>query len=88
MIESRQLTDRERVSWLQLSRTENIGPVTFKSLLQKFGTAEKAINALPELARKGASPRVYSRTLAEDEIAAAVKVGASFVAAGEFWVSG
>lgn len=83
MIETRQLSDRERVSWLQLSRTENIGPVTFKSLLQKFGTAEKAIAALPDVARKGLAPRIYNRMAAEDEIAAALKVGAQFVAAGE-----
>ncbi len=83
MIEPRQLSDSERVSWLQLSRTENIGPVTFKSLLQKFGTAENAIAALPDISRKGPSPRLYSRSAAEDEVAAALKIGARFVAAGE-----
>ncbi len=83
MIEPRKLTDKERVCWLQLSRTENIGPITFKNLLQKFGSAELAIAALPDMSRKGVQPRLYSRSAAEDEFASANKIGARFVAAGE-----
>ena len=59
---------------LQLIRTQNVGAVTFFSLIQRFGTAGKALKALPELAAKGGrkTPLVaYSRAEAEKEITAA-----------------
>jgi DNA processing protein len=83
---SRQLTDQERVSWLRLSRTENIGPVTFRQLLQRYGTASAAIAVLPELSRKGGRNqpiRPYGQVEAETEIAKAQNLNAFFVTAGE-----
>lgn len=47
------LDEAEKIAWLRLIRTENIGPITFYHLLQNFGTAQKAIEALPALSRKG-----------------------------------
>ena len=47
------LDEKEQIAWLRLIRTENIGPITFYSLMQSFGTAQKAIEALPTLSRKG-----------------------------------
>ena len=47
------LDEKEKIAWLRLIRTENIGPITFYQLLQNFGTAQKAIAALPTLSRKG-----------------------------------
>src|SRR5258708_166157 len=38
------LTDRERLAWLQLIRSENVGPATFRSLINHFGTAQAALN--------------------------------------------
>jgi DNA processing protein len=79
-----QLSDEERVNWLRLSRTENIGPV--KSLLQRFGSATAAIAGLPDLATKGGKRqdvRIYSKSAAEDDIARARKANANFIAAGE-----
>jgi DNA processing protein len=86
MITPRQLTDEERVNWLQLARTEHIGPVTFHALVSRFGSAGAAIEALPELSRRGGRLRavaVYSRSKAEDEIALATKLNARVVAPGE-----
>jgi len=45
--------DAERTARLRLYRTRNIGPVTFRKLLLQFGTARAALDALPELARRG-----------------------------------
>lgn len=42
----------ERLDWLQLIRTPNIGPVTFHRLIGRYGAAAKAIDALPELSRE------------------------------------
>jgi DNA processing protein len=47
------LSDAERRDWLRLARTENVGPVTFDQLIQRFGTASRALAALPELAQRG-----------------------------------
>jgi len=43
----------EKFAWLRLIRTENVGPVTFYQLIEKFGSAQNALTALPELAAKG-----------------------------------
>ncbi len=43
----------EKLAWLRLIRTENVGPVTFYRLMERYGSAETAIEALPELSRKG-----------------------------------
>jgi DNA processing protein len=62
------------------------GPRTFRALINHFGGARAAIEALPGLARRGGSagaPQIYSREHAEREIETARKLGAAFVAVGE-----
>ena len=51
------LTDGERIDWLRLIRSENVGPRTFSSLLHRYGSARAALDALPELARRGGAAR-------------------------------
>jgi predicted Rossmann fold nucleotide-binding protein DprA/Smf involved in DNA uptake len=46
-----QLSDRQRLSWLRLIRSENVGPATFRALVNQFGGAEAALDALPALWR-------------------------------------
>lgn len=80
------LSERQRLAWLRLIRSDNIGPVTFRELINHFGSAERALDALPELSRRGGaarSPRVASISEAEREIAAAERFGARFVGIGE-----
>ena len=47
----------ERLAWLRLIRSENVGPVTFRGLLARFGGAEATLRALPDLARRGGRTR-------------------------------
>jgi DNA processing protein len=47
------LNDAQRRAWLRLARTENVGPVTFASLIARFGSAEAALAELPRLAARG-----------------------------------
>lgn len=47
------LTDPERRDWLRLMRSERVGPISFFQLLKRFGSAAAALEALPELARRG-----------------------------------
>jgi DNA processing protein len=64
------LTDEERLDWLRLIRSQNVGPRTFRTLLNHFGDARAALEALPALARRGGSvvPKICSREAAEREI--------------------
>src|SRR5262245_30896869 len=67
------LSDEERLDWLRLIRSENVGPRTFRALLEHFGSARAALDALPDLARRGGAARptrVCSRAEAERELAA------------------
>lgn len=81
-----QLSDRQRLNWLRLIRTPNVGPASFRDLVNRFGSAEAAIEMLPGVMRaSGAdrSVRIPSLAEAEAEIEAARRFGARFVAVGE-----
>jgi DNA processing protein len=80
------LTDEQRFDWLRLIRSENIGPRTFRSLINHYGGARAALDALPELARRGGASRpvrICPREDAEREFAAVRRRDISFVALGE-----
>jgi DNA processing protein len=47
------LNDTQRRAWLRLARTENVGPVTFASVMARFGSAAAALAELPRLAARG-----------------------------------
>jgi DNA processing protein len=80
------LTDEQRVDWLRLIRSDNVGPRTFRTLLTHSGNARAALAALPDLARRGGASkaaRICPREDAEREIEAAQAIGVRFVAVGE-----
>ena len=70
---------------LRLLRTPGVGPVTYRQLLARFGAAAAAIEALPQLARRGGgdAPRVPDAGLVEREQAAAARIGARYLLLGE-----
>jgi DNA processing protein len=80
-----QLSGRQRRSWLRLIRSENVGPATFRALVNQFGGAEAALDALPALSRRGGRPsiRIFTESEADAEIEAADHAGAHLVAMGE-----
>jgi DNA processing protein len=49
------MLDSERRAWLRLARTENVGPVTFRNLVARFGSASAALEEVPRLAARGGS---------------------------------
>ena len=79
------LTDEQRLDWLRLIRSDNVGPRTFRDLVNHSGGARAALEALPALARRGgaAGTRICSREEAEAELKAARARGIEFVAMGE-----
>ncbi|MET3240071.1 putative Rossmann fold nucleotide-binding protein DprA/Smf involved in DNA uptake [Bradyrhizobium japonicum] len=81
-----ELTEAERVDRLRLIRSDNVGPRTFRSLVDHFGTARAALERLPDLARRGGaarSGRICSADEAKAELAASRKFGIAWLAPGE-----
>ncbi|MEN3791299.1 DNA-processing protein DprA [Fulvimarina sp. MAC3] len=77
-------THEMQVSWLRLYRSENVGPVTFRQLINRYGGAEATLEALPELAARGGRRiEVADRGAIEAEFARAKKLGAVFSCMGE-----
>lgn len=72
------LGEHERVACLRLIRSGNVGPVTFRELINTFGGAVAALEALPELSRRGGGKalRLCPKSRAEDELAHARRLGA------------
>ncbi len=80
------LSDDERIERVRLARTENVGPIGFRQLMERFGTASAALSALPTLARRGgrrAPIRICPRELAERELESAAALSAHPLTLGE-----
>lgn len=76
------LSDEQLVDWLRLIRSENIGPRTFLALIDRFGGAGAALEALPALAAKllrGRAVRIAPRDEILREMDAAAKMGVRFI---------
>ena len=80
-----ELTEAERLDRLRLIRSDNVGPRTFRSLLDHCGSAGAALEQLPELARRGGRRdfRICSKDVARAELAASHKLGIRLLAPGE-----
>ncbi|MEW7006898.1 DNA-processing protein DprA [Lentilitoribacter sp. EG35] len=80
------LTEKQRLNWLRLIRSNNVGPATFRDLVTNCGSAEKAIEMLPELSRRGGSRKsikIASIQEAEAELEMISKFGARLIGIGE-----
>src|SRR6266699_6376220 len=80
------LTEAQRIDWLRLIRSDNVGPRTFRSLINHFGGARAALERLPDLARRGGAARpgrICSEEDARAELMASKKLGVSLVAPDE-----
>ncbi len=69
------MTDKEKLDWLRLLRTEGIGQITFHKLIGKYGNATKAIEFLSSLTKY----KVPDISIAEKEIENAEKIGAKIL---------
>jgi DNA processing protein len=80
------LNDEQRLAWLRLIRSENIGPSTFRDLLNHFGSASDAIEAIPELSQRGGAKKaikICSYEKAEQELEQAHHMGIQIICLGE-----
>ncbi len=75
----------DRIARLRLIRSANIGPVTYFQLLQRFGSAEAALRAVPDLAARGRGqpPRIANRAEIEREIVQVDQLGARYLFLGQ-----
>jgi len=74
------LTQDEAFARIRLLRSPNVGPVSYRQLLIRFGNAVAALEALPDLAARGG--RAYKPAPEQrvaDEIAAVRKSGARYL---------
>jgi DNA processing protein len=80
-----ELSEAERLDRLRLIRSDNVGPRTFRSLLDHCGSARAALEQLPELARRGGRRdiRICGRDEAGAELAASHRLGIRLLAPGE-----
>jgi DNA processing protein len=74
------LSQAEAFARIRLLRSPNIGPVSYRQLIARFGTAAAAIDALPDLASRGRGPyRPASADSIEREVLSVRKAGARYL---------
>ncbi|NBB97076.1 MAG: DNA-protecting protein DprA [Alphaproteobacteria bacterium] len=68
-------TEEDRLSWLRLIRSPRVGPTTFHRLMREHGTAQAALDALPQVAKAAGvdnyTPFTTDQAQAEIELARA-----------------
>ena len=78
------ISNNELIDRIRLIRSERIGPIAWRHLMQLYGTATAALMALPSLAKRGGTPLfICSRENAIREIDACQAIGANIISLGE-----
>ena len=80
------LNDQQRLDWLRLIRTPNVGPLTFYRVMERFnGDAGAALEGLPELAAKAGRKKysLYPISRAENELERLNRYGGRMIMACE-----
>lgn len=79
------MTDAERLARLRLIRTPHVGPVSWHQLMQRFGSGEAALDALPDLVLRGGAgrARIAPAEIAEREIERVAALGARHIFSDE-----
>ncbi|PLK23707.1 DNA-protecting protein DprA [Porphyrobacter sp. TH134] len=74
------LSQQEAFARIRLLRSPNIGPVSYRQLIARFGTAAAALDALPDLASRGRGPyRPAPAEAIEREVVAVRRAGARYL---------
>ncbi len=78
------MSERERFERLRLIRSPRIGPVSYRQLLARFGSAGEAVRAIPMLAERGGGrASVADAGAVEREIAATRALGGRYLLMGD-----
>ena len=76
------LNSTERLDWLRLARTERVGPITFRQLIRRFGSATESLKQIPVLSQSGGRAKPLSPPpigQVEDELRQIEKLGGRFL---------
>jgi len=76
------LETKDRLDWLRLARAEQVGPITFRQLLSRYGSPAEALKALPELSRRGGRAKPLMAppvSQIESELAYMARLGGRFL---------
>lgn len=75
------IDEHEQRARLRLIRTETVGPITYRQVMARFGTARRALERLPDLARRGGAQRftLASHETVDKEYAAGLSLGAQWL---------
>src|SRR6056297_2960111 len=78
-------TEDDRVAWLRLLRSRRVGPATFWRLMAEHGSAQVALEALPEVARAAgmSSYELCPTGVVQAEMRTAKAAGARLVCLGD-----
>jgi DNA processing protein len=70
---------------IRLIRSPSIGPVTYRQLIARFGSAQAALDAVPDLARRGggSAPKLFTSEQAERERDRVAKLGGRYLVLGQ-----
>ena len=85
-LEPKTLSAGEKRDRLRLAWSDHVGPITFRHLIARYGSAGAALEALPDLAAKGGSKRrvkLLAQSKAEDELANLEAFGGQLLVLGE-----
>jgi DNA processing protein len=77
--------NEDLVARVRLIRSDSIGPITYRQLVARFGSAQAALDAIPDLAARGGgrTPRIYAEHGARNEIAKVEALGARYLVLGQ-----
>lgn len=70
---------------IRLIRSASVGPVTYRQLVARFGSAQSALDAIPDLARRGGGkpPRLFGLDEAERERTRVEKLSGRYLILGQ-----
>lgn len=77
------LSDSDKLDWLRLIRSENVGVVTFNRLVELYGSAGKALDRIEDLSQKGGRKKLLKKCpkyVALAEIDNVEKIGGKIIA--------
>lgn len=79
------MSESDLLARVRLIRSQSIGPVTFRQLLSRFGSAEAALAAVPDLAARGRGrmPALCSEEQARREMARVEALGGRYLSVGQ-----
>lgn len=76
--------DQARFDAIRLARSPRIGPISYRHLIARFGTATESLRALPDLARRGGRcAEIADERKVANEVAAADLLGANWLIWGD-----